>query len=717
MSPAVSRSRAVCACTAIVFVASPVAARGQDATTPAGVTVPAPAPGATDVLDPNSPMAAMPDLGVDWPDLAKPDAPLGLLPTDQASPGPPIIIPPPVIATPAKEPAANTEAGGERRYTTTITGLDGIRDAAALRIRFEGFSSLQQGAGKPANVAQIDRRAREDAGLLSDLLRAYGYYDAEVDARVGGFAGPTVSGETRLAVTLAATPGPAYAFASVTTPGLATTGTDYLALIRAFGVQKGDPVDADKVTAGVAALKAMLGEKGYPFATVVDPDITVDHETHQATLALKVDPGQRMRFGAFRISGAKRVFGPRHVQLLSRLHPGDLYDTARIEDLRRALIQTGLVSVAQITPVRTANPQVVDLDVHLERAPPRTIAATLGYVTGSRITAGQLGYLNTETVSTLGYGTGQGVTAEVDWTHRNLFPPEGSLTLRGVLGSQEQLASAIFRRNNFRSRDQALITQLTLDHLNVPAFAAKTVDLAAAIERQTNIIWQKKWTYSYGVELVASDERDEILATGEPRRATYYVGAIPLSLSYDGSDDLLNPTRGYRLSAHVSPEISFRGKAFEYARIQLDGSAYQPVGKHLVFAERVRLGSIQGAASDAIAPTRRFYSGGGGSVRGFGYQKIGPRDIDNDPVGGASVAEFGLEARIRFGNFGIVPFLDGGNLYSHSLPRFTGLRYGTGLGARYYTSFGPIRVDVGTPINRQKGDSRVAVYVSLGQAF
>jgi translocation and assembly module TamA len=695
-----------------------VAASGQDA------AMPSPAPGPTAPLDPNSPMAAMPDLGVEWPDLAQPDAPLGQLPAMPGDAGePPLLAPPAPDLAKGKgkdgkdgKAVQTTETTGERRYALTIEGMDGVPDASEIRTRFNGLSSLQQASGKPANVAQIDRRAREDAGLLTDLLRAYGYYDAEVDARVGNLAAPTTSGDTRLGVTLAVESGPAYRFTDIALPGVTDTGPNAAALGRAFDVHKGDPVNADKVNAAIASLKQALGNKGYPFATVADPDITVDHATHAATLVLKVDPGQPMRFGAFRITGRKKVFGPRHVQLLSRLHPGDLYNEARIEDLRRALIQTGLISVAQITPVRTADPKLFDLDVHIEPAPPRTIAATFGYVTGSRITAGQLGYLNTETVSTLGYGTGQGATAEVDWTHRNLFPPEGSLTLRGVLGSQEQLASAIFRRNNFRTRDQALIVQLTADHLNVPAFAAKTVDLATSIERQTNIIWQKKWTYSYGLELVASDERDEILATGEPRRATYYVGAIPLSLSYDGSDDLLNPSRGFRLSAHVSPEISFRGKAFEYVRIQLDGSAYQPVGR-IVFAERLRFGSIQGASADVIAPTRRFYSGGGGSVRGFGYQKIGPRDPNNDPVGGASVAEFGLEARIRFGNFGVVPFFDGGNLYSASLPKFTGFHYGTGLGVRYYTSFGPIRVDVGTPVNRQKGDSKVAVYVSLGQAF
>jgi len=665
-------------------------------------------------LDPNSPMAALPDLGVAWPDLAKPDAALGAPPVDRSGATQPVLAPPPVT-TQAAVTAPAADASGDRRYIVTLEGLDGLA-AAGLRERFDTLSSLHQDVGKPANVAQIERRAREDADLLRDLLRAYGYYDAEVDTRVGGQTGPA-TGAPKLQVTLAATPGPPYSFASVALPGLAATGADDAALVKAFGIRDGDPVDADRVNTGVAALKLALGARGYAFATVADPDIDIDHEAHRATLVLSVDPGRQMRFGAFHLVGAKHVFGPAHIQLISRLHPGDRYDVALIEDLRRALIQTGIVSVAEVTPVRTANPDVFDLDVHLEPAPPRTVSASLGYVTGSRTTVDELDYLATSTISTLGYGSGQGITAEVDWTHRNLFPPEGSLTLRGVLGNQQQLASAIFRRNNFRTRDQALVVQLTADHLNVPAFKARTVDLTSDIERQTNIIWQKAWVYSYGVELVATNESDDIQATGVAQRRTYYVAALPLSLSYDGSDNLLNPTRGFRLSAHVSPEISFRGRAFEYVRIQLDGSAYQPVGEHLVFAERVRLGSIQGASSDEIAPSRRFYSGGGGSVRGFGYQEIGPRDVDNVPVGGSSLAEFGLEARIRFGNFGVVPFLDGGNLYSQQLPQFTGLRYGTGLGFRYYTSFGPVRIDVGTPINRQPGDSRVAVYVSLGQAF
>jgi translocation and assembly module TamA len=195
-----------------------------------------------------------------------------------------------------------------------------------------------------------------------------------------------------------------------------------------------------------------------------------------------------------------------------------------------------------------------------------------------------------------------------------------------------------------------------------------------------------------------------------------------VSLGYDGSDNLLDPTRGFRLSGRLSPELSMRGQRFTYARTQVDASAYHPVSDNVVVAGRIRLGAIFGASDFNIAPSRRFYSGGGGSVRGYGYQQLGPKDVDGDPIGGRGLAEFGLEARIRLrqfagGNFGIVPFFDGGSLTTRSLPNLSHMRYAAGLGARYYSSFGPIRIDVGVPLNRQKGDGPFAVTVSLGQAF
>ena len=185
----------------------------------------------------------------------------------------------------------------------------------------------------------------------------------------------------------------------------------------------------------------------------------------------------------------------------------------------------------------------------------------------------------------------------------------------------------------------------------------------------------------------------------------------------DRSDNLLNPSKGFRVTTLIQPEGSLSGSFSPYARVRIDASGYYPVTDSIVLAGRVRVGSIVGAARERLAPSRRFYAGGGGSVRGFGFQELGPKDPNNAPIGGRSVNELALEARYRFGNFGVVGFVDAGQVYRSSAPTFQNLRFGAGIGARYYTNFGPMRLDVATPIGRKPGEARVSVYVSIGQAF
>jgi translocation and assembly module TamA len=476
-------------------------------------------------------------------------------------------------------------------------------------------------------------------------------------------------------------------------PGLEGAGADAAGLREAFGVEPGEPVDAAVVTGGEAALRAELGRRGYAFADVGTLDVAVDHAARTAILVLPVQPNGTRQFGRFIVEG-RPLFGAGHIGTIARFRPGETLSTPMIDDLRRALVATGLVSTVNIRPVARAGSPVVDLAIALEPAPLRTIAGEAGY------------------------GTGEGVRLEASWEHRNLLPPEGAVRFRGIAGTEEQLIAATLRRNNFRRRDQVLTAQVAGSHVERRAYEASTFLLGAGIERQTNIIWQKQWTWSLGGELIASDERDVDIASGTTRSRTFFIAALPTSLSYDGSDDLLDPTRGYRLSGRFSPEVSLQSGAFGYSRLQIDGSVYQPVSPKVVVAARARLGTIFGARRDRIAPSRRFYSGGGGSVRGYGFQRLGPRDpVFDDPIGGRSLAEFALEARVRVGNFGIVPFVDAGNIYTSPLPEIDDLRFGAGIGLRYHTRFGPIRVDLGTPLSRRSGDPRIAVYVSLGQAF
>lgn len=632
---------------------SPAAAWGQAAPQPLQVDdVP---------LDPAAPLAPMPELGIDWPDLStQPTDPVAVIDTAQ-------------------------QIAAETRYRYRVEGMDGIW-TDLMRQRFNEASTLRLHENESSNAAQLNRRAREDSGLLNELLRAEGYYAAEIDTRVEAGAG-------EVTVFLTARPGEVYRFAGVTLEGVEAAGAKAEELRRALAVEPTDPVNADTIAAAETNLRERIGRAGFPFAEVGEPRIVVDHATRTATLAVAVTPGEALRFGRI-TTRDNRVFDGDHVQDIARFEPGEPFDQSSVDDLRRAIVQTGLVSAVRIEPVEGQAPGTVDLDVRMFPAPPRTIAGEIGY------------------------GTGEGARVEANWTHRNLFPPEGAVTLRGVAGTREQLAGVTFRRNNFHQRDRVLTLQATAAHLERDAYQADTFLLSGTLERQTNIFFQKSWVWSLGAELAASREEDVILSTGEPRERVYFIGALPTSLTYDGTDDLLNPTTGFRMGGRLSPEVSLSGAAFGYARTQIDASIYRPFGDRVVLAARTRLGTILGAPRDAIAPSRRFYAGGGASVRGYGFQSIGPRDLNNDPIGGRSLTEFSLEARVRaFGNFGVVPFIDAGNIYTSPLPKFSGFRYGAGVGVRYYSNFGPIRVDVGTPLNPQPGDSRIAVYVSLGQAF
>ena len=649
-------ARLLCAAASAALVSAPALAQ--------------PAP-PEETVDPLEPLDPMPDLGVDWPDLnqAPPDEPL-----DDEEPA---------------QAQTITDTNAQRHYTIAIDGLQTVGNAQALVEEFQRHSALYEGRREEANAAQIQRRSETDAEVLGEILRSQGYYDATVE--------PVIEPDGNiLHITLEADTGEQYRFLSVELPGIQAAGPDAEQLRKSFPVEAGDPVIAQDVLAAGVSLRVALGEEGFALAEVGDQQITVDHRTQLATLILPVDTGPVSHFGTIRVSG-EPPFGARHVATIARFEPGERFRQSRIDDLRRALIATGLVASADVDVVPANGGETVDLDVRLTPAPSRTIAGEAGY------------------------GTGEGARLEASWQDRNFINPEGALTLRGIAGTREQLAGVQFRRSNFRARDVVLDLQLAASNSNFEAYEAKTVRFLASVERQSNIIWRKRWTWGAGVELLATDERGVFNNPLEEETRTFLIGALPLNIAYDGSDDLLNPTRGFRAGIRLSPEISAHGGSFAYARAQVDGSAYLPVGGTTVLAGRIRLGSIVGADAPSIAPSRRFYAGGGGSVRGYGYQRVGPKDFEGDPIGGKTLTEFALEARFRLnafgGNFGLVPFFDGGHLTNKVTPDFDGWQFGAGIGLRYYSSFGPIRLDVGTPLNPREGDGPVAVAVSLGQAF
>ncbi|KQX18218.1 hypothetical protein ASD39_23695 [Sphingomonas sp. Root50] len=604
-----------------------------------------------------------------------------------AAPLPPIAT---FDAAPPPEIEVADEKAAEIRYKLVVRGLKPV----GLEDVFRDLSALLQDGRDAANAAQVSARADEDVKLAERLLRSEGYYDGIAAATIDTLPNATNS----LTVTLTATPGPRYMFGDIAITDAPPEPTRFAR--EALDLKTGEPIVAADVQSAEANIALRLPERGYPFASVGQRDILLDDRDHTGDYSLPLDAGPKARFGAIRTDGDP-VFTPGHLNVISRFDPGELYDSRQVDDLRQALIATSLLSTNAIEPVKTGRvgedgTEVVDILVHQTRGPARQLAGSAGY------------------------GTGEGIKLTGSWTHRNLFPPEGALTVEAVAGTLQQSVGTTFRRSNAGQRDRSFALGASVARQDFDAYNAQTITLSGSLSRQSTPIFQKRWTWSVGGELIATRETPFETAMLDRDKSTYLIAAVPLQIGYDRSNSLLDPTRGFRISGRLSPEAQKRtgGGGFDgYARLLAEGSAYYPIGEAIVLAGRARVGSIVGAARDDIAPSRRYYAGGGGSVRGFGYQQLGPKDVNDDPIGGRSLTEFAIEARYRFGDYGIVPFFDAGRVGESSTPSISNMRYGAGIGVRYYTNFGPFRIDLATPINRQPGESKVALYISIGQAF
>ncbi|KKC27280.1 membrane protein [Sphingomonas sp. SRS2] len=612
---------------------------------------------------------------VDLPSDPALTSPLAPIATFDAKPPPEIDIAP--------------DGAPEIRYTLAVRGLKSVD----LEDEFRDLSALLQDGRRAANAAQVSARADEDVQLAERLMHSQGYYDGIATVAIDTLPNATNS----LTVELSATPGPRYRLGKIAITGALPEPT---ALARkAMKLETGDPIVAADVQSAEAAISLRLPQAGYPFVEVGQRDILLDDRDHHGDYTLPISSGPKSSFGVIRTEGDP-VFTPEHLTVISRFDAGELYDSRQVDDLRQALIATSLLGTNAIEPVKTGRTaadgtEIVDVLVHQTKGPARQLAASAGY------------------------GTGEGIKLTGSWTHRNMFPPEGALSVEAVAGTLQQSLGTTFRRSNAGQRDRTFALGASVARQDFDAYNAQTVTLSGSLSRQSTPIFQKRWTWSIGGELIATRETPFEAATLDRDRNTYFIAALPLQLGYDRSNSQLDPTKGFRLSGRLSPEAQKRsGGGFDgYARLLFEGSAYYPISDALTLAGRARVGSIMGAARDDIAPSRRLYAGGGGSVRGFGYQQLGPKDIDNKPIGGRSLTEFALEARYRFGDYGIVPFFDAGRVGEASTPSIKNMRYGAGIGVRYYTNFGPFRIDVATPINRQPGESKIALYISIGQAF
>ena len=568
------------------------------------------------------------------------------------------------------------------RYDVEMTGVGG-----ELASRLEAHSLLLRNRETPplfygALRALID----EDVRGLERVLRSEGHYAARIEERIDASTDP-------LRIILEIDPGPRFPVADVQIifrdqPPSEEVHRD---IERELPLKAGDPVRAKDIIAAEDWIAGRLRRSGYPLAETLEREVVIDHRTQQGHVRFRFSPGPKILFGPLQFEGADSV-DRAYLQRLVPWQEGAPYDQRLVDAYRSALMGTRLFSGVTIAFVE----------------PAATLAHATGPVTAALRASLSEARLRTIAVSA-GFSTSEGVGGEVSWEHRNFFGAGErlALTLKGA--EIEQSLVADFRKPEFRRLGQTLTAGVGIVHEDSDAFESLEFRTRLGLERRLG----RRWTLTAQGEAAFSNV-DDLQGS-----RNFFLAALPLGIAWDSRDDLLDPTQGVSVRSGIAPHLAFQDSLFGFLKSDIAASAYQHfLGRDVVFAERLHMGSITGASRDRLPATRRFFAGGGGSIRGFGFQNVGPLDADGDPLGGRSLFEMSLEMRTRIGQrFGVVPFVDAGQVWEQTLPRFDGLRWAAGLGLRYFTSFAPIRFDVAFPINRRPGDDRVQFYISLGQSF
>jgi translocation and assembly module TamA len=594
-------------------------------------------------------------------------------------------------------------AGVEARTgEIALTIIGDERMSEELKKLSEELDTDQPLSGDSLSLLQAAqaRRAR-----MVSALRSRGYYDSRVIATVANqpieeaAALDAIDGKPeaeKISFVFNVATGPVYRVISLAIEGpkdVITYDVDRAKL----SLLPGEPADAATIIGAEGQILEQIREHGYALAKVVRREVVIDHAARDAHVTFYVEPGPTATMGPVRFSGTQKI-DIVYLQKRVPFKPGEPYAPDKVNALRDRLTGLGVFSAVRIKPAQTLAPNgELPIDVELEDRLQHTIGFGVSYET-------QLG---------------AGINAS--WMHRNLFGEAESLKLTAEVNhiGQGQIPTdlgyslkADFLKPDWWLSGQDLYAKAQALREVLPAYTRE----AALFGFGLNRVLTPHLKVSAGISAEAS--QIEYFGT----TSYYKLLGLPLSAVLNETNSETDPTKGYRLSLNLTPYADLDHNNDLFAIIKLVGTAYADVSGdgRSVIAGRAAFGTIPGGTNASIPPDKLFYAGGGGSVRGFTYQSAGPRDAFNNPIGGASLVESSLEFRQRIGkSFGAVAFLDAGAAYTKTMPDFSELspRIGTGIGVRYYTSFGPARLDFGIPLNKRPGDSDFGIYVSLGQSF
>ncbi|MDR1083826.1 MAG: BamA/TamA family outer membrane protein [Deltaproteobacteria bacterium] len=612
----------------------------------------------------------------------------------------------PQLPTYQAQPPAGPEPPAEVIKYNVLVEIE-PKDLTSVTELFRQTADLFTLADKPIlNPMTLSRRLKTSLEKGHQILQSLGYYEGQA---IGWLERKDGVSETTAVVKFE--PGPVYGLGT----GLVTVGQPEpsadqgrsaaaeepvsavtpppggqwpTADLTEAGWKAGHPAVASDVQAILEQNTVLWAERGYPKAKILKARHYLEPDKKVLSTEVTMDPGLYCLMGALEVRGDDGV-KPGYMENLVTWKTGQVWNQTLVDRFVDSLFQTGLfksVETSMGPADRDGRSAVV---VEVADAPLRTVSGSINYDSD--------------------FGPG----LVMSWEHRDLTGWGDRLRLEMPVWPDLLQLGAGYVRPYFLSRNQNLLIDLAVIHENADAYTLSAASSAVGLERRLS----RYWSALFQVKLEAGYLEEFLKA-----KTRYMITGLPLTFNWDMTDDLLNPSRGTRFKVSIQPYFGQYFRDFEIVKSRVDLSRYfQLISEgRLVLALRGAVGGIWGAERSMYPATLRFFGGGGGSMRGYEYQSVGPRNERDKPDGGGSMAEVSGEFRWRWSEtMGATVFVDGGMVYDKPDLSQIGQNFlwGGGVGFRYYTPIGPFRLDLATPLTPRDRDKPLQFYLSLGQSF
>ncbi len=572
---------------------------------------------------------------------------------------------------------------GGTPYQVTIEGLDD-EDALGLLQETMLTTTLAK-RGVPDRIF-LEARLEQDKDDFRKVMNAFGYYDATMTTKI------SEGDDGSFDVIIMVTPGNRFSLEPIRVQFTEGPNPDIkLPNFRNLEIAEDYPAIAEKVLNGEKAILRSIKSQGYAYATLVRRETMADLGRSLLRVQFDISLGPKVVIGKTSyvgLDGIEEEFPERYREY----QEGDIYNPQLLTDFRKALSRTEIFSKVLVEiPEQPPENGVVPVTVSVDPGKPRSFSVSVDYATDDRGLGGKAAFIHRNIL-----GSGERLTLSLVGDRKGYIGVGEFIVPRVLFGSHDAVGRVTFTSDeNDNHEEYSFIGQAGMKFPTANGFA-----------------------YELGGYFELAEIKDLTAGTDSWNQ----LAGFYLETSLDTRDDRLNPTSGFNINARAMPLYGMvENEQSDFVELEGSLATYYAIdeAKRYVLAGRTRLGTVVSSAQQKVPDNHRFYAGGAGSVRGYDRNIIGPLDAKNNPDGGRFVFELGAEIRAQiYGDIGVALFAESAMVEEQPNPQADSrMQTGVGVGLRYYSPVGPVRLDLAIPLEKREVDADFELYISLGQAF